>query len=179
MKRRRDSTWHLQWPQYRQWQRVLALGLLCCAMPVQAHEASPYAACFQEAGRYYGLAPELLEAIAQAESRLDSLALNAANRDGSWDIGLMQVNSRWLPVLEAAGIAAHQLYEPCTSIWVGAWVLAGNVARYGYGWDAVGAYNAGTAATAAAQRRRERYAHRIHRLLRWDAGRVRAGPAAP
>ncbi|MGQ0622199.1 MAG: lytic transglycosylase domain-containing protein [Panacagrimonas sp.] len=134
-------------------------------MPIQAREPTPYADCFDTAGQHYGLAPELLEAIAHAESRSEPTALNTSNRDGSWDIGLMQINSRWMPVLERAGLTAQQLYDPCTSIWVGAWVLAGNVARYGYNWNAVGAYNAGTAATAAAQRRRERYADRIRRLL--------------
>lgn len=179
MKQERDWRWHLQWPRYRQWQGALALGLLSCAQSAQAREAPPYADCFQTAARHYGVAPELLHAIAQAESQLDPLALNTANRDGSWDIGLMQINSRWLPVLERTGISASQLYDPCTSIWVGAWVLAGNVARYGYGWNAVGAYNAGTAASAAAQQRRETYARRIHRQLLRTADGLRGAAAAP
>lgn len=169
----------MQWPQYRQWQSAVALALLCSAPSTQARESPPYAACFQAAGQHYDLAPALLTAIAQAESQLDPLALNTANRDGSWDIGLMQINSRWLPVLERTGISASQLYDPCTSIWVGAWVLAGNVARYGYGWNAVGAYNAGTAASAAAQHRRERYARRIHRQLLRTADGLRGAAATP
>lgn len=165
----RDWRWSMQWPRYKQWQCAVAFSLACCALLAQAHESLPYGDCFQSAAQHYGLAPELLQAIAQAESQLDPLALNTTNRDGSWDIGLMQINSRWLPLLESTGVSASQLYDPCTSIWVGAWVLAGHVARYGYGWDAVGAYNAGTAATTAAQRARERYAHRIYRLLlRWS-----------
>lgn len=169
----------MQWPRYRQWQRALALGLLCCSIPAQARESPLYADCFQAAARHYGLAPELLIAIAAAESQFNASALNTANRDGSWDIGLMQINSRWMPLLESSGISATQLYDPCTSIWVGAWVLAGNVARYGYDWQAVGAYNAGTAASAAAQQRRERYAQRIHRQLLRTADGLRTGPAAP
>lgn len=169
----------MQWPRYRQWQSALALGLLCCAPAAQARESPLYADCFQAAARHYGLAPELLIAIAAAESQFNASALNTANRDGSWDIGLMQINSRWMPLLESSGISATQLYDPCTSIWVGAWVLAGNVARYGYGWQAVGAYNAGTAASSAAQQRRERYAQRIHRQLLRTADGLRTGPAAP
>lgn len=168
----------MQWPRYRQWQRALALGLLCCSIPAQARESPLYADCFQAAARHYGLAPELLIAIAAAESQFNASALNTANRDGSWDIGLMQINSRWMPLLESSGISATQLYDPCTSIWVGAWGLAGNVARYGYGWQAVGAYNAGTAVSAAAQQRRERYAQRIHRQLLRTADGLRAGTAA-
>ncbi|TAM33232.1 MAG: hypothetical protein EPN60_02010 [Nevskiaceae bacterium] len=169
----------MQWPRYRQWQRALALGLLCCSILAQARESPLYADCFQAAARHYGLAPELLIAIAAAESQFNASALNTANRDGSWDIGLMQINSRWMPLLESSGISATQLYDPCTSIWVGAWVLAGNVARYGYGWQAVGAYNAGTAPSSAAQQRRERYAQRIHRQLLRTADGLRRNAAAP
>lgn len=68
-------------------------------------------------------------------------ALNR-NRDGSWDVGLMQINSRWLPTLSRHGITAEQLWEPCVSIHVGAWILAGNFRRLGFNWEAVGAYNA-------------------------------------
>lgn len=143
-----------------------------------AHADADLSDCFSVAGSHYGIAPVLLEAIARTESQLDPLAVNTANTDGSWDIGLMQINSRWLPQIEAAGIAATALYDPCTSVWVGAWVLAGNIARYGYGWDAVGAYNAGTAATTAARDRRERYAHRVHRELRRSGG-LRASADAP
>lgn len=177
--RERDWRWHMQWPRYKPWQAAFALGLWCGAPSAQASESPPYADCFQSAAQHYGVAAELLHAIAQAESQLDPLALNTANRDGSWDIGLMQINSRWLPLLEATGISASQLYDPCTSIWVGAWVLAGNVARYGYGWNAVGAYNAGTAASTAAQQRREGYARRIHRQLLRTADGLRGAAAAP
>lgn len=159
------------------WPARVALALLL-ALPVAARPSPAIAPCFEQAAQHYGLASELLRAIAQAESRLDPLAVNTANRDGSWDIGLMQINSRWLPQLDAAGIAPESLYDACTSIWVGAWVLAGNVARYGYGWQAVGAYNVGTAESPSARARRERYADRVHRELRRIGG-LRADTHAP
>jgi soluble lytic murein transglycosylase-like protein len=81
------------------------------------------------------------------------------NRNGSRDIGLMQINSSWLPTLARHGINEHHLFDACTSIHVGAWILAGNVSRLGYTWEAVGAYNARSAPL------RRAYAHKVHREL--------------
>ena len=57
----------------------------------------------------------------------------------------MQINSSWLPTLAGHGIAEHHLFDACTSIHVGAWILAGNVSRLGYTWEAVSAYKARSA----------------------------------
>lgn len=129
-----------------------------------AHLPAAWNACFHHAGHYYGIAPQLLIAIAHVESRFDSGALHA-NPDGSWDVGLMQINTRWLAVMGGMGLTMELLYEPCTSIWIGTWVLAGNVLHYGYDWQAVGAYNAGTAQTPLARARRGAYARLVARHL--------------
>jgi soluble lytic murein transglycosylase-like protein len=103
--------------------------------------ALPAQACWDAAAQRYQVSSALLYAIARTESGLNPLAVGR-NGNGSRDIGLMQINSSWLPTLAAHGINEHDLFEPCTSIEVGAWILAGNVSRLGYTWDAVGAYNA-------------------------------------
>ena len=126
---------------------IAAVGLL---VTLPAH------ACWKEAGTRYGVSPQLLYAIARTESGLDPQAIGR-NRNGSRDIGLMQINSSWLPALAALGIGERDLLEPCTNIQVGAWILAGNVQRLGYTWDAVGAYNAESPA------RRRAYAERVYR----------------
>ena len=96
------------------------------------------------------------------------------NRDGSRDIGLMQINSSWLPTLAGHGIAEHHLFDACTSIHVGAWILAGNVSRLGYTWEAVGAYNARSAPL------RRAYAHKVHReLMATTAGSARRAASNP
>jgi soluble lytic murein transglycosylase-like protein len=63
--------------------------------------ALPARACWEQAGERYGLSPELLYAIARTESGLDPQAVGR-NRNGSRDIGLMQINSVWLPRLRGS-----------------------------------------------------------------------------
>lgn len=121
-------------------------------------------ACFTEAGAHYGIAPAVLSAIARTESKLDPSAVHT-NPDGSSDVGLMQVNSRWFPVLRQAGISSAALYQPCTSIWAGAWILAQAFARHGYTWESVGAYNAGDRISVSSTRRRAAYANQVLRNL--------------
>lgn len=136
--------------------------LTACALWVfhVSAQAGDLERCFESAAERYGIAAALLRAIAVAESGLRPNALGR-NPDGSWDVGLMQINSWWLPTLARYGIREADLWEPCLNVQVGAWILAWNIARYGYTWEAVGAYNAGTADTAAARRRRENYAYRV------------------
>jgi hypothetical protein len=106
-----------------------------------AHGPSAQAACFEQAGQRYGIAPSLLKAISAVESGFNPGARNR-NRDGSEDLGHMQINSRWLATLSSHGIGREKLFDPCTNTHVGAWILAQNIRRLGYGWEAVGAYNA-------------------------------------
>jgi soluble lytic murein transglycosylase-like protein len=103
--------------------------------------SSSASACWEEAAQKYGMNPYLLYAIAKTESNLNPSAINR-NKNGSYDIGLMQINSRWLPSLRRYGIEETHLWDACVNIQVGAWVLAQNMQRMGNSWEAVGAYNA-------------------------------------
>jgi len=100
-------------------------------------------ACLRAAAQYQRLPYELLKAVARVESSFNPRAVNKLNRNGTEDIGLMQINSAWLPLLRSYGITRASLFDPCTNAHVGAWILAQNVARFGYTVQAVGAYNAG------------------------------------
>lgn len=119
--------------------------------------------CWQDAATRYGLPAALLIAIAEQESGFNPRAINTTNRNGTRDVGLMQINSMHLPTLSRFGIGERELFDPCTNVHVGAWVLADAIARHGYSWEAVGAYNAGGSREAAPHR--ATYAWQIYRRL--------------
>ncbi|WP_107311060.1 lytic transglycosylase domain-containing protein [Burkholderia metallica] len=120
--------------------------------------------CFTLAGERHGIDPLLLVAIAEIESSMDPNAFNK-NRNGTYDVGLMQINSTHLPRLRKAGITKRQLVEePCTSIDTGASILAGFIERHGYTWNAVGAYNAGSSSNRASARKA--YATKVWHVYR-------------
>lgn len=113
----------------------------------------------------YGFDPWLLYSIATQESGLNPRALNR-NADGTFDIGMMQVNTKHLPLLATYGIQLEDLWDPCTNIHAGAWVLAHGVKVFGANWNAVGAYNAGTKKSKERDALRAKYANRVHGIYR-------------
>lgn len=122
--------------------------------------------CFAEAADRYDVSAPLLKAIARVESSLNPTAVSPQNSDGSHDIGVMQVNSSWLPRLgREYGITRDDLLkDACLNVSVGAWILAHNFRLYGWDWRAIGAYNAGTADDREELRRR--YAQRVYAALK-------------
>lgn len=125
---------------------------------ITSTDGSASAFCYEEAGAMYGIAPSLLWTISKGESNFNPAAVNY-NSNGSYDFGLMQINSSWEPTLRKMGIPWEALSDPCTNIKVGAWVLAQCVSDYGYTWAAVGCYNSRTPS------KRDKYAAKIARLL--------------
>ena len=112
--------------------------------------------CFEEAGEKYGVSPQLLWAIAKTESCFNPRAINY-NQNGSFDYGIMQVNSSWYR--ELGRERWMRLGDACYNVQVGAWILSRCVQRYGYTWAAVGCYN------AFSKDKRAVYANRVYRNL--------------
>lgn len=126
--------------------------------------------CFVAAGAKYNLSPTLLKGVALTESSGRDYAQNLTHklRTKTVDVGLMQINSSWFPLLEARyGIRPERLKDGCTSIDVGAWILAHEFKKYGNQWDAVGAYNAACAQLkgAACTKARQTYSWRVFRMM--------------
>lgn len=121
-----------------------------------------YKACLLDAARHYQISPRLIQAIIFTESNSNSEATNI-NTSGSEDVGIMQINSEWLPQIKAFGYDRASLFDPCINITVGTWILAQEIQRFGYNWEAVGAYNAGP--SAKRESRRINYAKRVYSNL--------------
>ena len=134
---------------------ILLLGM--SAIPIRPANAF----CYEEAGNRYGISPNLLYAISKGESSFNPIAINY-NSNGSYDYGLMQINSSWEPTLRKLNIPWDTLADPCTNVMVGAWVLSQCIRDYGYTWPAVGCYNSRTPS------KRDRYAARIARIIRQE-----------
>ena len=126
--------------------------ILCFTLP----PAYSHAFCFQEAGQRYGISPRLLQAITKAESNLSPLAINH-NLNGTVDIGLMQINSIWKDQL---GPTWDYLFDPCTNVMAGAWILSQCIQNYGSTWQAVGCYHSRTPV------KRDAYAAKIANIFK-------------
>lgn len=127
---------------------------------IAIHHTS-YAHCFSEAGRKYGIDGLLLKAIAVTESSLRHDIESPTN-----DIGLMGINRSWLPILNRRfGITEKQVWQPCTNVHIGAWILAGNYRQFGKNWNAVGAYAASCRKLKGkhCHQARMAYANRVYR----------------
>lgn len=122
--------------------RLLFLTISLCVSHITNAAPHKDKACFESASQRYGIPVVLLKSISRTESGGNNAAMGR-NKNGTYDIGHMQINSAWLPTLSKFGITqANLINSPCTNTHVGAWILASNFRQYGYNWRAVGAYNA-------------------------------------
>jgi len=129
----------------------VALVLLTTVQPALAD-------CFDDAGTYQSVNPNVLRAIAWYESKGDPTAVHR-NSNGSIDVGELQINSIHFPELEAYGVSPSSLRDQCVNIYVAAWHLKQKMIKYGNTWDAIGSYHSET------PRQRDQYARAIQGIL--------------
>ncbi|HDR9331146.1 TPA: lytic transglycosylase domain-containing protein, partial [Burkholderia multivorans] len=128
------------------------------AMSLALHGLA-HADCLDDAAAFQHVSVSLLRGIAQVESGMNPNAVNT-NANGTIDIGLMQINSSWLPTLAREGITQQSLFDPCTNAYVGAWIFSQNIRQLGPNWNAIGAYN------AASPDKRLAYARKVFDAIR-------------
>lgn len=141
---------------------VLAVGLLWHPASFAVTPSPHIDSCSWEsiAAKYSGLNPYLLYAIAKQESSLNPKVVSRPNSNGTVDIGLMQINSAWLPTLSSRfGISRSDLFRSCVNLDVGAWILYENFKTFGYSWRAIGAYN------AKSEDKRLAYVRKVYRYV--------------
>jgi soluble lytic murein transglycosylase-like protein len=90
------------------------------------------------------VSPYALYAISRLESGHNMYAYNPANKNGTADMGLMQINSAWLPLLKKNGLSdTRRIYNPEYNFQVGAWILRQCIDRFGQSWKSIDCYNKG------------------------------------
>ncbi len=86
------------------------------------------AACMFLAAQTYSVPPAVLLGIYQVEAGAVGQAVGP-NRNGSYDLGPMQINTIWIPELaEQWGVSEETAKrwikdDPCTNVGVSAWIL--------------------------------------------------------
>ncbi|MDM7322008.1 MAG: lytic transglycosylase domain-containing protein [Gammaproteobacteria bacterium] len=100
-------------------------------------------ACSLQAAAHHRVNPDILRAILLVESGGRPFAINK-NANGTFDIGIAQINSIHLRDLSKFGIRPEHLFDECISIFVAAWHYRKQIDRFGNTWQAVGAYHSVT-----------------------------------
>lgn len=114
--------------------------------------------CINKSASEFHIPSRLIIAVLNTEQ--GKRGLIKKNKDGSVDLGPMQINSRWWPELYRYNITPQDvLYKPCVNIRVGAWILARAIADGNNLLNGVGNYNSHTPIYnhAYTQKVREKY----------------------
>lgn len=78
--------------------------------------------CLERAAHFYHLPVLLLDAIVWQEGGTDGVG--DRDPDGSYDLGLAQINTRWLSVFSKYGITERSLLDnPCENLYAAGYVL--------------------------------------------------------
>ncbi|MDR1050941.1 MAG: lytic transglycosylase domain-containing protein [Deltaproteobacteria bacterium] len=86
--------------------------------------------CLRDTSDRFEVPLSLLLLVMDAES--GTVGETSGNTNGSYDMGPMQINSLWLPVLAGLGIGERQVVDHgCLNLAVGAWILRGHLRRTG------------------------------------------------
>jgi hypothetical protein len=108
----------------------------------------PFLSCMLLTAHFYGLPPRVLPSIQAVEGGRAGLV--HPNADGSADLGLMQINTRWVvPIAQVVGESAAQVTarlidDPCFSIAAAGAILQSHLRERGDLMLAIGDYHSRT-----------------------------------
>lgn len=125
--------------------QLIGIGVFLLSPIAHASDSDlgKYANCYMAAAQYHQVNPIVLRAIAIVESDENPRAFRR-NKNGSVDVGIMQVNSIHLQTLAKYGIDNQALWTPCYNIYIGAWLLRHEMNIAGNTWEAIGRYKSRT-----------------------------------
>ncbi len=125
--------------------------------------------CVEQVAEVYQLPVGIIQAIHKVEGGKPGIT-SGPNRNGTYDLGPMQINTIWLPTLKSHGIEREDLLnDACTNIAVGAWIYRQALNRHRDYETAAAAYNAGSNLRAGRV-----YARKFMRAFRQITGRNQA-----
>lgn len=83
--------------------------------------------CINTAAIEFSVPAKLIITVLQIERGKNGKAIK--NKNGTYDLGVMQINSCWLPALEKFSISREAIqFDPCVNVRVGTWILAKAIA---------------------------------------------------
>lgn len=112
--------------------------------PAVVAQATPSRrACVLGAAQHYGARPDVILAVMRTEGgRTGHISRNT---NGTYDMGVMQINSIHLTELAKFGITAQDLiWNECLNIYIGTWFLRSRILERGDLWKGVGDYHSRT-----------------------------------
>ncbi len=99
--------------------------------------------CINHAAIAYHVPATLIISVLKTEN--GRVGSKTQNKNGSYDLGSMQINSSWIPALKSYGIFEYDLqYNPCINVEVGAWILSQGLAEGKSLTQGIGNYNSHT-----------------------------------
>lgn len=108
-------------------------------MPPVVLDQSLREACIVRAAAHYGAHPDIIRAVVRTEG--GKVGKIRYNKDGSFDMGPMQINSVHLPELAKYGITQTSLTnDECLNIHIGTYYLQKHIVTAPHFWNGVGRY---------------------------------------
>jgi soluble lytic murein transglycosylase-like protein len=96
----------------------MASALLIHGVPVE---------CINQAAVTYYVPAKVIISVLDTEG--GQVGMASPNKNGTFDYGLMQINSIWLSKVAPYGYTRDQIQnDPCVNVMVGTWILSGNIA---------------------------------------------------
>jgi len=98
--------------------------------------------CINHAAKTFHVPATMIVSVMKIENGWNGAAIK--NKNGTADLGVMQVNSSWLKQLKVYGITREGLqFDPCVNVHTATWILAKGLAK-GEGWQGIGNYHSAT-----------------------------------